>query len=598
MWTRRILFLTLGLAALLFYAYANHYQNVFHFDDTAAIENNVSLQSPANLGAFLTERSASSSEPTSQIYRPVSSLSLALDYWWGGLDVATYHRTSFILYVVLLLLLFSLFKAISEPLFEEKWSSIVAFGSAAVFGLHAVNAETLNYISARGILLAAIFSTAALLLYVRGGRTRTKRIYLLPFTLALLSDQQAVCVVGLIFLHHLIFEGHNGEPAPRRLQRAFFAALPALVVGTLASFLVLSMTSEEARHPLSVEYILTQPYVVAEYAASFFYPIGLSAASGLSVFSDFDSWRSICGQVFLLCLLALAVLSLERTRARLIGFGLFWFVIALIPSSCLFGSAAVLDYRRTFFPYAGLAFGICSGAALLYENLQSRSWWRPRYLGYVNFLLLALMATHVLVIRHRNRVWASEETLWFDVIAKNPGYGPGYMSYGLSKMEKNDYDLARLYLEEALKYLPESPQLHTDLGTLYGRISKDPSLAEGYFQRALALSPDYAPAYLAYGQWLLSRHQFEQALSKFERSDSLSENSLQARYALMDTYSLLGRWAKVREIARKTLAEHPEDTVAQRQLALADARPAEEARHIKASVPPAPRLPGSSQTPG
>lgn len=599
MWTRKLLFLALGALALLAFAYGNHYQNGFHFDDPDLIENNVSIQSPANFVAIWTERSAASVEEKSQIFRPLASLSLAADYWRAGMDVRAYHHTASALYVTLLVLLFVCSRKLALLSFDDKTSSAIALGTAAVFAFHAVNAETLNYISARGILLGANLALLGFYLYLQGGWVRSHRTYLVPLVLAILSDQNFICVPVLIFLHHLVFESHDGEPAMRRLKRAAVSASPAFVVSVFAVSLVILMSSQEAQRPPSLEHLLTQPYVIAEYVAAFFYPIGLSAASGVSPFSDFDSWRSICGQVFFLCLAALASLALRGARLRVAGFGLLWFILALLPSACLFGSDMVLDYRRTFFAYPGLSFAICCGAAFLIESARLRNRWHPRYLSYASTVLLIILAVHILVTRQRNRVWLNEETLWFDVLAKNPGYGPAYMSYGHSKMAKNDYDLARLYLEEALKYLPDSPELNTDLGTLHGKITKDPGVAERYFTHAMTIAPEYAPAYVAYGRWLVARKNYDAAILNFEKALDLNENSLQASYALMDTYSDLGRWAKVREVARRTLALRPEDPVAQKELMIADTRPAEDARRgVKSSGPPAQRPPSSSQTQG
>src|SRR5256886_9086080 len=52
-------------------------------------------------------------------------------------------------------------------------------------------------------------------------------------------------------------------------------------------------------------------------------------------------------------LLTMSILCARSKRTRVIGFGLLWFLIALLPTS-LFPLAEVMNDHRTFLPYIGL----------------------------------------------------------------------------------------------------------------------------------------------------------------------------------------------------------------------------------------------------
>jgi len=71
-------------------AYSNHFDNDFHFDDGDSIVRNPAIRDPASIPRFLVDPKLFSSAPTQRTYRPVTSASLAIDYWLAGrLDLFT-----------------------------------------------------------------------------------------------------------------------------------------------------------------------------------------------------------------------------------------------------------------------------------------------------------------------------------------------------------------------------------------------------------------------------------------------------------------------------------------------------------------------------
>src|SRR5258708_14402756 len=91
-------------------AYANHFQNSFHFDDSHAVQENPFIRDLHNIPRFFVDATTFSSLPTNQSYRPIISTSLAIDYHLaGGLDTPWYHVDTFIWYIALLASMFFLF---------------------------------------------------------------------------------------------------------------------------------------------------------------------------------------------------------------------------------------------------------------------------------------------------------------------------------------------------------------------------------------------------------------------------------------------------------------------------------------------------------
>ena len=61
-------------------AHANFFGNAFHFDDSHVLEQNLYIRSLTNLPRFFVDARTFSSLPTNSTYRPLVSMSLALDY--------------------------------------------------------------------------------------------------------------------------------------------------------------------------------------------------------------------------------------------------------------------------------------------------------------------------------------------------------------------------------------------------------------------------------------------------------------------------------------------------------------------------------------
>jgi tetratricopeptide (TPR) repeat protein len=83
--------------------YADGFRGTFVFDDMDAIVTNANIRSLWPIGRAMT-----GPELTSVTGRPVVCLSLAVDYWLGGLDVRWYHATNLAIHLAAGLVLFGL----------------------------------------------------------------------------------------------------------------------------------------------------------------------------------------------------------------------------------------------------------------------------------------------------------------------------------------------------------------------------------------------------------------------------------------------------------------------------------------------------------
>jgi len=207
-------------------AYANSFQNAFQFDDFHTIIDNPAIRSLRNVPRFFTDATTFSVLPTNRTYRPVVSTSLAMDYWLGrGYTPFWFHASTFVLFLVLVWLLFELYRLILDKVRPAAINEWLALFGAAWFGLHPAMAETINYVIQRGDLYCTLGCVAALYVFARYPEKRRTGLYLLPFALAMLSKPPAAVFPLLLALYYYFFETHEASPL-RRLRKALAAAVP------------------------------------------------------------------------------------------------------------------------------------------------------------------------------------------------------------------------------------------------------------------------------------------------------------------------------------------------------------------------------------
>jgi tetratricopeptide (TPR) repeat protein len=555
----RFFFLAVVVALLfgLILTYANHFHNDFHFDDWHTIISNSYISNLNNTFAFFTDARTFSALPANQSYRPLFSLSVAIDYaLGGGLNPFYFHLSDFCWFLAQLFLMFFLFKKIFDLSYNHAWNKWLALFGVAWYGFHTVNAETINYISARSDLISTALVVLSLVIYIYYPLQRKFYFYLVPFLLGVLMKSTAVILAPLLFIYIVIFEDMGSEPETKSLGSsrvleplrcnigagsknshkcfsALLKSLPAFIIAILFYFFQKGMTPATF-YPSNIpafNYLITQPFVCLYYFKSFFLPFGLSADYDWQALATVFDLRLLWGLVFIIAMLAAAFHYNKRKMTGALSFGICWFFLALLPTSSFVPLSEVLNDHRMFFPFVGLMITVCWVIGLLlykYEAIIRAKISLKIMIIAVCFLVLLANALGTI---QRNRVWRTEESLWYDVTIKSPKNGRGLMNYGLSLMKKGDYARALKYYNEALKYVPRYSSLHTNLGIVKAALGNNQE-AEGHFKKSLEYGPDNFIAYYFYASWLTNQGRAREAIPLLNRSIALSPGYLPARQLL------------------------------------------------------------------
>jgi tetratricopeptide (TPR) repeat protein len=529
--------------ALVIAAYANSLHNSFHFDDSHVIETNLYLRSLGNVSRFFTDANTFSSLPQNATYRPLVTLSLAIDYARGHGDPFPFHTTQ----IALLLITGALLVLFFTPLFNPLMGEWLALFAATLFCVHTANTETMNLISARSELLSTIGLLLSFILYQRSAFSRRTLLYLLPLAIGALAKAPVVVFAPLLFAYAMLFEG-------QKWRRALRTMLPSLVVGVALLAFLSTMNAREwssgggARWP----YLITQPFVWLHYFRLFFLPIGLTADTDWSTFAQWYDTRAVAGYAFIALLVWSIRRSARKEAGKPVAFGLIWFAVALIPTSSVFPLAEVANEHRVFFAFIGLVLALTASVSAWIEKHADQV---PR--NVVVACAVIVLLAHAIGTHERNEVWRTEETLWADVVVKSPMNGRAWMNFGLTHMARGRYAEAKAAFDRAAVYTPKYSYLEINEGIVEGELGH-PAEAEHHFRDALAMNAD-ANAHFFFARWLVRVGRAPEALDHLKASLSQSSAAPAPRALLLRLDDARGAEAETRALLEETRSLDPSE---------------------------------------
>jgi tetratricopeptide (TPR) repeat protein len=560
----------------LFVAYANHFQNGFHFDDNHTIEENKAIRE-VNVPAFFKDATTFSTLPSNRSYRPYTTLENAIDYKLaGGLDPMAFHVHIFVFFILTCAALCLFVKKLLDRLEYSNYNSFWGLLIAASFGLLCANAETVNYIIQRSEIVAGFYVLLGFVAFLSGGKWRKWHLYLIFPFIGFFSKEMALVFSPLLFLYLLIFEEevdllrfYRGTEF-KKCIRSFVKVFPSFVLTLAFLIFYFSMLPETFAPggPDRYNYLITQPLVMCHYILTYFIPYNLSADTDWTAFETIMDYRAILGIVGVGILVFLALRASKKRETKLFSFGLLWFFIALLPSSSVLPFAEVLNDHRSFIPYMGLTIAFIFGAKYLLETYFPKILASKKGLSIISLLMIFFLFGNAYGVHQRNKVWKDELSLWKDVTQKSPKNGRGHMNYGLALMAQGDYANAEISFNNALEYVPYYSSIYTNLGILKNAIG-DKESADKYFQKSLSLNDANHKTKYFYGRYLFQNNKLSEAIDQFKEVDQNVPNYLDTHDYIFKSYHKLKEWEAMESFSKEVLANWPKDEISKKYLDIA-----------------------------
>jgi Tfp pilus assembly protein PilF len=588
------------LLLLTFLAYANSLANGFVYDDHAEIEGNPYVHSVKYVGTLLSTSvlafQGKGKQGIRNYYRPVTGLEFLLCYKLFGLFPPGFHLFSILMHCLIVGLVY----AVTLELMSDQSFALIA---AALFALHPIHTEAVDWLGAVSDLEVSIFYLAAFWLFLRLGREQGRRAILTQaamlgsFLVATLSKEIAMTLPVAATLYEYFCRADREETDwQKKLSRyGGFWVIGALYL--IARRLVLGGQVPAGLHADvgGFQTVATGLASIGRYAARLAWPAPLAAFYPFhKSVSFFDSWVLLG----LAVLIAAAVFAAYQwRRSRIYVFALTWIFLTLAPVLNVHWMAAIVFAERyLYLPSVGFCW-LVAGAILRCwraggDGRQLRRW----AVGAVAGIVAVLFAGEVLA---RNRDWKDDGTIdrrtldvypeasylradvgmgvwragnhvegmreWQIALAYQPDQPEALADVGFAMLEEKNYAAAIASLQKAIAVNPQFATPHVYLARVYTALGENPQ-AEAELKRAAEIAPTDSLVRNSLGQFYLDAGRAREAQIEFSASVAGGGNE-QGWSGLAQSYALLNDPSKAAPAWEQVLALDPFDSHAHLELA-------------------------------
>jgi tetratricopeptide (TPR) repeat protein len=484
----------------------------FVYDDVVYIVHNPQLEEPGDL--FSTPFPAYMGKQRG-LYRPMTTASLALDYWIFGLEPWGFHLTNIILHGLCALIFYFILRKIID-------GSVAPMLGALLFGLHPARSEAVAWAVGRSELLAALGTLLSLYLYMGMAKGRRTPLVILgalaAFAFAGLSKENALAAPGIFFAYELFMR--RGDPWRLRLLRLSPFAVVILLILLARMYALDAFSPQEGQQVLAgvvfPERLLLACWALSRYVLLVVCPFHLKPHYRPLEFTEAGPMDYVPALLFIAASLAAFRLS------RRFSFCACLFLIPLVPVLNLVPIGEVLAERFLYLPMAGagLAFG-----------LLAARWIQGRFSRPGTALAALLLAGFGFMTVRQVDVWTDHYSLWSHAVAVDPANPQAHLGLGVALIRKGHLEGEGSALEE--------------------------------LKTAQALNPNYKPELVAYnlGRVYEGLDRFEEAMKHYQ--DAIRHNpfytlALQGALDLDRRLREEGREGLLSEDLRKAYSRPPQ----------------------------------------
>ncbi len=518
----------LALAVVSSLAYWPGMDGEFVSDDLNAIVNNEFVAGPFDPAAIFTQPSWwGSGRGDAPGYRPVTTLSFAVNHRLGGTEPRAYHLTNLALHMLVCWLLLRVAGQLAMP-------ARASMAAAALFALMPVHSEAVLWVVGRAELLATAGFLAGLLAVLRyrsGGPVGLLAAAALAMTAGVLAKESALALVAVPLLLALVVPSQHG--ARRRDLLAMLALLAGLGLAwwlrtDLAGHGFGVGAGDELDNPLALlpatERWAGALSVLGHYLWSVLWPARLSIDYSYDALAIGPGFVADRYSLFAMAALGTGAVMAWRSRRRepAVAFSLLLAAACYaIVSNVLLPIGTIMGDRLFYLPSAGLCLALAPALGRALDKRRARA----------GLLACAVATAWLAVDIDRARDWSSPVTLFESAVAAWPG----------------------------------SARAHMELASAYGHAGlTEKALAE--FDAALAVYPRYMSAWYNRGNMLARQGRYEEAARSYLEAIELTEDFEPAWFNLGLTRRLQRRETEATEALRRAAALREAAKVATRQV--------------------------------
>jgi hypothetical protein len=388
-------------------------RNQYAQDDIAIVWKNAAMHDLRGVGQFF----VSSYWPppfVAALYRPLTSVSLALQWAAGDGSPLSFRLVSYSLYAFTCAAVFWLART-QLPL-------AAAVAAAALFAVHPVHVEAVALGVNQNEIWVGLIACGMVALYLRdrsrGGPVSPRALWQLSllYLTACLLKENALVLPALLPVAELVLV-RSATPLRIRVTQvrplllllgalglAFYWIRIRVLSGSLAG----TFTAEGLVGLSATGRALTMLGVVPHWFRLLLWPEHLQADYSPGEIVGTSAWGAMQTFGAVLILLSVVAAVAARKRAPMITFGLAWSAVAFLPvHNVLLPTGIVLAERTLFLPSIGAFFALGGLLAFVLERIR-----RPLRVAVAG-LTATLLALGIYRSNLRHQVWSDQFKLWY-----------------------------------------------------------------------------------------------------------------------------------------------------------------------------------------
>jgi protein O-mannosyl-transferase len=460
-------------------------------------------------------------------YRPLLTISLAIDAMIGGGKLPWFHISNILLHILAVWMLF-LF------LTELDYDRMKSFLLSLIFLVHPILTQAVAWIPGRNDTLLALFLFPSMIFFLRflkNQKTVDLIAHFLFYILALFSKETAIVIPVMALLFILLIH--------KKISR--------YQITLIAGWIIISITWLCIRHqvmngfnaiPASYSFasIFHNLFALIPYIGKAIIPVGLSVLP----FMD-DMKVPIITGILALVFLTILLIKTKEKRWGSFLFAIIWFLLFLIPSFIRgeFQDADFMEHR-IYISMAGLIIFFLETDWFKRSNLKNTWFVTPIILIILTFSILTIIHS----LDYKNRL-----AFWNNAVKTSPSQALCYKNLGTMYYLENNPSEAEKYMRISLNMDPTEKMGNFNMAVICmknGRLAE----SENFFLREIEVNPTYENSYFYLGINYVNSNRTEKAIELWEKLLTINPRSSECYNNLVEAYNSLNRKADVERICQ------------------------------------------------
>jgi tetratricopeptide (TPR) repeat protein len=503
------------LAVIVIAVFANSLSNDFVFDDEQVVLSDPSITDLSNIPKYFTGAEGFH-KVIGRYYRPVVSVSYAIDYALWGAKPFGFHLTNVIIHIINTLLVFNLLLLLFSNV-QSKIKDYVILLGATVFAIHPIHTEAVSWVSGRTDSLFFTFFAASFIYYLKYRIKPSSRNLVfasLFYALSLLAKEMAITLPAVIIMYEIIINKRRSLEFFIKDKSIYISFVLLSVLFLLLRWAVLKDVPERTSYNYfygkdAATIFFTMLQTLPVYFRLILLPYGmLYHYSGyLPYINSIANIQAMFAIGFILVMLACAF-SLFK-KMPWIAFSVLFIFVTLSPVLNIIPTMNFMAERFLYLPSLALSFALISLIFKYYSPKRSAAFY---------LMVSVLVVFYLYLTISRNADWKTNDSLFLSAEGK-----PGtitYVNIGNIYANKKEYDKAEVYFRKAIDLRGETILANCNLGKIF-MVKQNYDSAYYYMYKAYTLDtlspePMYSLALL-----LANYEKYDEAINWLEKVHSV-----------------------------------------------------------------------------